>query len=427
MCVIYAALAMHGVARKSGTSDEFAHVTGGYSYWAFNDYRLQPENGNWAQRIVALPAILRGAPFPSLDQNAWRTSNVWMMSDQFFFGSANDADRMLRSARWMVAIVGALLGLIVFLWSRRVFGTAGAWISLLVFVFSPETLAYGGLATSDIIATASYILLTWALWTALHRVTPLTIGLSVLATGAAFLSKYSAPIFIPIAISMVIVRLVSPAPLQVTFGKRTASLMGRKRWAPIAGLTLAHVVGALLIIWASYGFRYSAFNPALGGERLSDPWSEVTDASLTSRAVQWARDHRLLPEAYVFGQSHVLAYSQHRSAFLNGEVKSGGWHWYFPYATLVKTTIPELLLIVAALFVIGLRVIRRRQASPDAFRPYDAAPILLLAGWYWAFAVASHLNIGYRHMLPAVVAEIILLGALGSILSSAVQSDSPAA
>lgn len=428
LCAVYAALAMHGSERKSGTSDEFAHVTGGYSYWAFNDYRMQPENGNWAQRIVAIPAVLGHVQFPSLDQDYWRRSNVWNISDQFFFGGANDADHMLRRARWMVAIVGALLGLIVFLWSRQVFGTAGAWVSLLVFVFSPETLANGGLATSDIIATTFYVLVAWALWTALQRITPLTALLSILALGAAFLSKYSAPIFIPIAISMALIRLMSAAPLEVRMGRRTIATTGTRRIVAVAGLTLAHVVGVVVIIWASYGFRYSAFNTKISvGEQLSDPWSEVVDSSFTSRAVQWTRDHKLLPEAYLFGQSHVLAYSQHRSAFLNGQVQQGGWRWFFPYATLVKTTIPELLLIGWAFIVIGRRALRRRAPEPEAFRLYDVVPLVLLVGWYWVFAIASHLNIGYRHMLPAVVAEIILVGALGRTLSRVVQPDPPAA
>ena len=36
--------------QKSPTFDEPFHVTGGYSYWAYNDYRVHPENGNWSQR-----------------------------------------------------------------------------------------------------------------------------------------------------------------------------------------------------------------------------------------------------------------------------------------------------------------------------------------------------------------------------------------
>ena len=89
----------------------------------------------------------------------------------------------------------------------------------------------------------------------------------------------------------------------------------------------------------------------------------------------------------------------------------------------MKTTIPELLLIGWAFVMIGRRALRRHVPDPDAFRLYDIVPLVLLVGWYWIFAIASHLNIGYRHMLPAVVGEIILVGALGRTLSRAIQPE----
>ena len=86
------------------TFDEMAHLTGGYTYWAFNDYRLHPENGNWPQRLGALPAVLGGAAFPRLDQPAWTTSNVYVIGDQFLYSSGNDADTVLGRGRAVMAL-----------------------------------------------------------------------------------------------------------------------------------------------------------------------------------------------------------------------------------------------------------------------------------------------------------------------------------
>ena len=52
-------MAVSAAAGKSMTFDELAHLTGGYSYWMLDDYRLHPENGNLPQRLGALPAIGR--------------------------------------------------------------------------------------------------------------------------------------------------------------------------------------------------------------------------------------------------------------------------------------------------------------------------------------------------------------------------------
>ena len=59
-----AALALHwwlavSVSPRMGvTADEVVHLTGGYSYWKFNDYRLHPENGTLPMRLAALPWLL---------------------------------------------------------------------------------------------------------------------------------------------------------------------------------------------------------------------------------------------------------------------------------------------------------------------------------------------------------------------------------
>src|SRR5208337_2826288 len=97
------------------TGDEIAHLTAGYSYWTTNDYRLQPENGNLPQRWAAIPLLASRPRFPSLDQNAWRISDVWDMGFQWFYTNGNDLAAMLRSGRRMIALFGVAMGALVFL------------------------------------------------------------------------------------------------------------------------------------------------------------------------------------------------------------------------------------------------------------------------------------------------------------------------
>ena len=58
LLALYYGMAISAASQKSMTFDEMAHLTGGYTYWVLNDYRLHPENGNWPQRLAALPAVL---------------------------------------------------------------------------------------------------------------------------------------------------------------------------------------------------------------------------------------------------------------------------------------------------------------------------------------------------------------------------------
>ena len=114
---------------QSTTADEIAHLTAGYSYWTTHDYRLQPENGNLPQRWAAIPLLGSGVVFPSLDQVAWKISDVWDLGFQWFYTQGNDLARMLRLGRRMIALFGVACGLIVFLWGRRLHGTAGGLLT----------------------------------------------------------------------------------------------------------------------------------------------------------------------------------------------------------------------------------------------------------------------------------------------------------
>ena len=133
----YVALGRSASTRKSQTGDEGVHLTGGVSYWAFNDYRIQPENGNWPQRLCGLPVWLSGFQFPATDGVAWKNLKQWTVGDQFFYECGNDADEMLLGGRSMTARLGVVLGVIVYGWSRRLFGPLAGLLSLCSSPFRP--------------------------------------------------------------------------------------------------------------------------------------------------------------------------------------------------------------------------------------------------------------------------------------------------
>src|SRR5687767_15759278 len=103
LLTLYYVLATSAASQKSMTFDEMAHLTAGYTYWAFDDYRLHPENGNWPQRLGALPAVLGGFSFPRLDQPAWTMSNVYAIGDQFlYFSRSEEHTSELQSLAYIV-------------------------------------------------------------------------------------------------------------------------------------------------------------------------------------------------------------------------------------------------------------------------------------------------------------------------------------
>ena len=399
LLAVYYGLALSAASQKSLTFDEMAHLTAGYTYWVFNDYRLHPENGNLPQRLGALPAVLGGASFPRIDQPAWTGSNVYAIGDQFLYFSGNDADAMLNRGRMVMALVGVALGALVFVWAGRLVSPAAAWVSLLLFVFSPTLLAHGPLVTSDMAAALFFTAAVGAMWITLHRVTPLTVAGAAVLLSAAFLSKLSAPILVPVAMVMVIVRLIDARPLRFGYRGRIGEARGRARQAAIlAGVAVVFALVTWAVIWAAFGFRYTAFAAGTtGGDAFLGQITELPGAAGWLLSV--ARRFHLLPEAYLYGVSLTLQFASERAAFLNGQFSTTGWWWYFPYAFAVKTTIPAMIAGVLAIAAF----VRRPSL-------YAGTPLFALIAVYGLFALGTNLNIGHRHLLPVYPALCILAG-----------------
>jgi len=410
LLTLYYVMAVSAVSQKSMTFDEMAHLTGGYTYWAFNDYRLHPENGNWPQRLAALPAILSGAAFPRLDQPAWTTANVYVIGDQFLYSSGNDAATLLGRGRMLMGLVGVVLGGLVYAWASRLISRPAGFLSLVLFVFSPTLLAHGPLVTSDTMAALFFTAAVGALWALLQQITPVTILGSAVLVAGTFLSKLSGPILVPITLVMLAVRLISQRTLAVRLGRRVVEVDGRLRQLgvfAVAGIAIGLLAWA--IVWASFGFRYSAFHVATGEDTFL---GHVTDLpGPTGWLLSTARQFHLLPEAYLYGLGLTVQFASERASFLNGQFGTTGWWWYFPYAFLVKTTIPGMIvgILAAAAFV------ARSRMHPDGRAAiwsglYAGTPLLALIVVYMGFALTTHLNIGHRHLLPIYPALCILAG-----------------
>ena len=409
-------LAVASKRQESTTADEIAHLTAGFAYWQFDDYRLQPENGNLPQRWATLPTWLSGATFPKLaDNNYWRTSDAWGIGHQFFYETGEDHFPRLMAGRAMIALFSVGTGLIIFIWSRRFFGTAGGFVSLLFYAFCPNFLAHGALVTSDACITFFMLASVGAWWRQLHDGRRRAWWMSAAIFSLACIAKYSAVLLIPMLVLLGTARMLGSAPLTIwgrTFVTR------RKKIGALVMSALGHGVLAIATIWAAFGFRYSGFSPALpAAAHFLQPFeSAVASMGAQGPVVTVLAAWHALPEAFLYGYAFVLEMSQQRAAYLDGDYSLTGWVRFFPLAFLYKST-PALLV---ALPLAGLVARRRRSdaesessKSPRAAL-YSALPLLVLVGVYGAFSLTSHLNIGHRHLLPIYPALFIATGALGA-------------
>jgi hypothetical protein len=380
------------------TGDEIAHLTAGYSYWTTDDYRLQPENGNLPQRWAAIPLLFDNFKFPTMEQSAWRISDVWDMGFQWFYTVGNDLERMLREGRRMIALFGVATGALVFLWARRFYGNKGGVLAAGLFAFCPTMLANGALVTSDMTATCMFLAAVTAFWAMAHRLSPWRVLLFGAALGLLCVAKFSAPLIAPICAIMWAVRLTGSDTLEAGW-PFPALVVGRARVAfALVAATLAACALAIGIIWASYGFRYAMFKHfEVHRVRSLVGWDVLEDQGGPLVPVfRFARAHELLPESYIYGFAHTWRFSRYRKAYLNGEYRSYGWVQFFPYTTAVKTPLALFGLIALS----GIAAVGMNGRRPWRARLYDWSPLLSLFAVYWAFMLTSHLNIGHRHIMP---------------------------
>lgn len=178
-------------------------------------------------------------------------------------------------------IFGAALTLLVFFWSRKIWGLAGAITSTIFCAFCPTMLAHSGLATSDLAAAFFLLASTGAYWRHLHDHRPQWWALSLATFGLACVAKYTAVLLLPIFGLLVLVRALSPQPLMLA-GR--SLLRRRAKWIGLIISLSTHGLAAMITIWAFCGFRYSAFNPALPAGDFSLPWDFVLSLGADQRS-----------------------------------------------------------------------------------------------------------------------------------------------
>src|SRR5687768_3207431 len=124
--VAFAALTTSGASDSSASWDEPIHLTAGYAAVRSGDFRVDPSHPPLIRMWAALPVLALDAA--SGDSRAIDTAGpqrwlngAYLFAHDFMY-VRNDADRLLAAARVMIALLGVLLGILVFCWAREWLG-----------------------------------------------------------------------------------------------------------------------------------------------------------------------------------------------------------------------------------------------------------------------------------------------------------------
>ena len=426
LLILFGALSYSASVTKSATYDEPMHAVGAWVHRHLRDFRINFEDPPLWHYWAALPHGPEALQ-PDLQHNVWlRMLEVsyaqWPFTVLTLYHTPGvDGEAFVQRSRAMMVILGVALGALVAWWSWRIGGAVVAVAATLGFALDPTFLGHAPLVKNDVAMSLATFALAAAVWGVGRRATAGRIVLVGLLLGVAINLKFSAILLGPILAVMLALRAMIGGEWRVL---RWNLATPARRLVASASIVIFSGFVAYGCIWATYGFRFSA---------TPDPDVRLNSASIQREAaaysirsergqaempttqeiedwqpgplvhlINFALKYRLLPEAWLNGLLFVHARSFIRAAYLMGDVSITGWWYYFPLALTFKSATATLTAAaLAVVFWLALRIRRGREHSGVIDR-WTLVCLATPPAIYVASAMASNLNIGVRHMLPAM-------------------------
>lgn len=358
--------------QNAQTFDEGAHLVAGVSYWRTGDFRLNPEHPPLLKLLWALPVAVRSdVPFEP-DPDAWEQRDHWRLADEFLYAGPVDHLELLLAARRVNIGLGVLIVGLIAWWAFRVWGPGAAVLACALAAFDPNLAAFAALLSMDLGLALFALAASYCLWEYAGSGSAGWFYAGGGALGLALASKF-------------------PAVLTVS------------------GL------GAGAIGYALAGGRFGVPGHDAGGnrkERVRGVFAAFVRLGLVAAgvvAVTYGVIHLL---DWAAGLKHQMSRRAHGDPhfFLDGEISSVGWYGYFPTVLAVKTPPATLLLAGCSLLF---------WTGGKRFTARDLAFLLAPAAVYFLAMVGTRINIGWRVLLPAYPALILLTARTATLIPAA--------
>ena len=362
LLALFASLTLWEMTGDALTTDERWHLPAGVTYWKTGDFHFAPDNHPpLARLLAAAPLLPLGPRLPPLQPPpGWSPKTFPAAYGSAFLRLNPFVYRELWRSRLPIVGLGLLLITTLGAWSWRLHGDARAGLlTLLLAALEPTLIAHAHYVTTDM-ALAAFSLPAFAwLWRFSRSGRRRDLTLAVVCMGLALASKFSALVLVPPFLGLLLVR----TPLR---GRRVPAAAG-------ACMLMA------VLVQASYFFS--------------------PDLLLYPRGAFAVQEFK--PEAY--------------PAYVLGAFHVGNVWWYAPFAWLVKTPLPTILLIAAGVFAVLF--LRRPPAGEDAagraaeVRAADVRDFVLLPAGVYALAVCVlTANLGVRYLIPSTAFLLVAAG-----------------
>ena len=439
---VHLVLAVRSLVLENPTIDEVVHLPAGLTYWEQGTFRLYHHNPPLIKLVAALPVLASGVITAPLYQNAsWRSSfpNKAAFAHEFAQLNAHHYFELFTRARLVMPAFSALGALVVFAWSRRLYGVWGGMISLTLWVFCPNVLAHSRLVTTDLGATAIAVLATFVFRLYLHKPGWRRATLTGLCLGLAQLSKFSLVLFYGLWPLLGIVHLLAN-PDRVGLARRSALGTAHAAWMLAVSVLTIDAGYAFEKVGMPLGqFKFVSRSLTTPTPPTNEPISR--DADLLEQAWRY-RSNRFrgtplenlpvpLPEHYLLGFDEQKLEAEGvpwkfldprlsgpvgeeisgYPVYLDGVLRQKSWKSYYLKALAYKVPEGTWALVLLSLAVMMLSP-RSRPSRYDELMLLSVPVVLMVAITFF-----TNINIGLRYVLPIFPFVMISAGKLAPWLA----------
>ncbi len=397
-------LALSSLTQKSPTFDEQGFIVRGVAY-------LRPADEGGTQRIrVGHPPglnaynamLLAGdqSVVLPIDDPSWQGTSFHRPAELFMWEIGNGVDHIMFLARLPSVWLGLLLIALIGRWAADMVASSNLWVrrqrsrsasagaagvlALLVAAFDPNLMAHMRLATTDLGLTALAALAGYGLWRLVRQPSWGSAVVAGVGLGLLLNTKFTALLFLPLFAIVALLGILS-------HWRAMRDNQGNRRWKVLVSILFIYPLVAVVTLWAGNGFNIGALPaelpllPQLAELRI--PLAPYLEQLLD-----------------IGGRLQVET-----PAFLLGQYRTTGWWYYFPVAFLLKTPLPTLLLLFMSAVATGAALWNRRKqlSASDAL---DLTALLIPPLGFFAIALTTDINLGYRHILPVLPFLFVFAG-----------------
>jgi hypothetical protein len=370
--------------QKTPTGDEPAHIAAGLSYLQTGIFNFNLQHPPLLKELSGASLTLAGVRFPrtkeamdAVQAPPNTAGKEWDVGYQIIKPAP---DRVMFWARLPMILVGALLGVFLYLLGRRLVGEAAAVGAVFLYALDPNVIAHSQFVTTDVGLAAFLCLFLFTLWRYLEEPGTARMVWCGIAMGLMLGAKYSGVFLLPIAAVLAAASCTRFSAVAKKSRKR------QKSDEPARKLTLDQ---ARL-------YRFAVAFVLMG----VIAWAVVY-------ALFFFRD----PFLYIQGMRRVNAdHTPLFKAYMAGELKAR-FTSYFAVCYLLKEPLAAILLAGAGLWLLA----RNRGISPLAKWFVLFPPAALFVAYTWGAD-----DIGVRYIIPILPFAWLLGGvALAAMVRSA--------